>query len=185
MDSKKFQLLRDKYADVKPTAKKTYSPEEVDELRQMALKAKDMGAEEKKLALGIVQKKMGKQLDPLESLVEAGDSLPDEPYIKPVTNWGPDIGKKMQTGVSGEDFVDKIAAKLGKGKKLLGSLPLIGGLAAASSGDVFAAAPVVGDALETEELGPEKGSLEHKLESGEAMSTDEKKLLFKDLRTRY
>jgi len=55
----------------------------------------------------------------------------------------------------------KLARGFGKGFK---ALPIVGGLAAAmSSGDVSAAVPILGDASPT---GPEKGTLERKLEDG-------------------
>lgn len=70
---------------------------------------------------------------------------------------------------SGEEFVGDVAAKIAAkkaaaqsikqgiksaGKKLLGAVPLVGGVAQAlSTGDAFAALPGVGDVLESEEVG--------------------------------
>lgn len=80
--------------------------------------------------------------------------------------------KTKQSGklLKGNEFLDKIASKRaalkkvskGMGKKLLGSIPLVGGLAAAlASGDVSAAVPVVS---EIDSLGPREGSDESRLE---------------------
>lgn len=63
-------------------------------------------------------------------------------------------------------------AMKGVGKKLLGAIPLLGGLAsAAMSGDADAAIPILGEA---ESLGPQPGTIDHKIEMGIPLSPEEK-----------
>lgn len=73
------------------------------------------------------------------------------------------------------------AARFG-GKKLLGALPLVGGLAnALISEDASAAAPMLGDA---EPVGPAKGSFDDRLESGALTEDDKQQLLEQQARIR-
>jgi len=213
-NNKKFQQLRDRLSDIEPTKKTSFSPSEVAGLFAIAEQAEAKGPEAKQMALEIARKKLGKQpegvdlanfstkIAPPDALNEArqmvkgsgghiedisrvSDKVPldgTKNVIKGVTD---KLSKDYLKELTGDEFTTKIASSLSKGKKLAAGLPLVGGLAGLASGDLFAATPVVGDALETEELGPDRGSLEYKLESGDKLSDDEKRILFKDLRGRY
>ena len=94
--------------------------------------------------------------------------------IKGVTENVADVAQPL---IGGDDFIRKIAnlraAKM-MGKKVLSALPLVGGLAsAAMTGDASAAVPVLDSA---ESLGPEKGTLDHRLEMGQLTDEDKQQL---------
>lgn len=84
---------------------------------------------------------------------------------------------------SGDDFVKKIAnfrTAKALGKKVLGAVPVLGGLAsAAMSGDASAAVPLLGEA---DNLGPAAGTLDHRIEMGQLTDEDKAQLRMQALR---
>lgn len=145
--------------------------------------------------------KAGGYVSPLEGenmLAKGGQLLPEaKQTIKGVTQQLGD-SDTLKT-ISGNAFQDKIksilnarnAAKLAKGadtamdvgKRGLKSIPFLGpliagGAALATTGDASAAQQEMVPVLnEAEALGPEVGSLEHKLESGQPLTEQERMLL--------
>lgn len=84
--------------------------------------------------------------------------------VKKAANWLEEIAAKRA--------LRKLGKGLGKGLK---AVPLIGGIASAlMTNDASAAVPILGD---VELLGPEKGTLDYKLESGEQLTPEEYKIL--------
>lgn len=138
--------------------------EELDELkrtspRQYPLAVKSALEESKRL------RPQAKAIDKAESMV------------------GPAVKKKsakLLDKLGKMKVAQKVAKKAAKtvGKKGLKSIPVLGplvGLASAlESGDASAAIPILNEA---ENLGPQAGSLEYKLESGEQLSPEEMALL--------
>lgn len=145
--------------------------------------------------------KAGGYVSPLEgeNMLAKGEKL--VPEAKKVISGATDVintNTPMKT-ISGNSFQDKIqsivnsrkAAKLAKGvedvasmgKRGLKSVPLLGpmiagGLTYLNSGDASAAATEAMPFLnEAEALGPQAGSLEQKLESGQPLTEDERLIL--------
>ena len=113
--------------------------------------------------------------------------------------------KAVQKVLSGSEFTDKIAnlralkslAKTGGAglKSVVGAIPYVGGAlgvaSALSSGDVSAAVKEAGEellpppiqaavsSLKSTETGPQKGSLAHRLESGDKLTDEEYSELMK------
>ena len=111
---------------------------------------------------------------------QVGDSLD---YLKPkkvkdTSEYLYDAGKYLK------EFKDKarLAARSTVGRKVLGAVPLLGGLAsAAMSGDASAAVPLLDSA---ESLGPEAGSLEYRMENGLLTDQDKQQLALEQARMR-
>lgn len=109
------------------------------------------------------------------------DKSLSEGFKAPVQGVTEHIKDVAQPLTSGADFTEKIAAKRAAlqaakagGKKLLGAIPLIGGLAtAAMTGDASAAVPVLGD---VDSLGPAPG-IDSRIENGTL--TDEDKIMLR------
>lgn len=106
----------------------------------------------------------------------------DENYVSPLESdvmkikGTPDvISNKPQKIISGDDFKNKINAlrKMSKGIPMLGAITSLG--AGLMSGDASAAIPVLSEA---DDLGPQVGTLEQKLESGEKLTDEEMKQLY-------
>lgn len=87
--------------------------------------------------------------------------------------------KEIVPQISGDDFIKKIADKRAAkaaGKKLLGAVPVLGGLvSAAMTQDASAAVPILDSA---ESLGPAPGSLDDRIERG-TLTEEDKQLLRK------
>lgn len=80
-----------------------------------------------------------------------------------------------------KEFADKMkgVAKVG-GKKLLGAIPVLGGIAqAVSSQDASAAVPFLGD---SDSLGPSAGSLDERIEKGTLTDADREMLQEQQIR---
>ena len=130
------------------------------------------------------------------------------PEIKTVVKGAKEVienPKAIQKLTSGADFTDKIAnlralkslAKTGGAglKSVVGAIPYVGGAlgiaSALASGDVSAAAQEAGEellpppvqafvsSLKSTDAGPQKGSLAHRLESGDKLTDEEYSELMK------
>jgi hypothetical protein len=81
-----------------------------------------------------------------------------------------------------KEFADKArqAARSGAGRKLLGTVPLVGGLlSAAMSGDASAAVPLLDSA---ESLGPQAGTLDDRIARGQLTEDDKQALAMEQAR---
>lgn len=111
------------------------------------------------------------------------DKTLSQGFNKTVKGVTENIGQVAQPVLSGDDFVQKIAAlRAAKmvGKKVLGAVPVIGGLAnAVMSGDASAAVPGLDSA---ESLGPAPGSLDSRIENGTLTDEDKKQLRMEALK---
>jgi hypothetical protein len=104
------------------------------------------------------------------------DKTLSQGFNKTISGVTENIGNAAQPLIGGNDFVKKIAdlraAKM-MGKKVLGAVPVLGGLAsAAMSGDASAAVP----GLDQESLGPAPGSLDSRIENGTLTDEDKNQM---------
>lgn len=85
-----------------------------------------------------------------------------------------EAGNKLNYNELRKEFAQKAKLAAKGGKRLLGAVPILGGLAsAAMSGDASAAVPLLGEA---DNLGPEKGSLDYRIETGTLTEEDKQNL---------
>lgn len=111
------------------------------------------------------------------------DKTLSQGFNKTIRGTTENVADIAQPLIGGDDFIKKIAnlrAAKAVGKKVLGAVPILGGLAsAAMSGEASAAVPVLDSA---ESLGPERGTLDHRIEMGQLTDEDKQQLRMQALK---
>lgn len=120
--------------------------------------------------------------NPVQKVKSGGDFVAEQIIRESRKAAAQQVGDTLNYNELKKQFVEKAkkAARSGAGKKLLGAVPVLGGLAsAAMSGDASAAVPFLDSA---ESLGPELGSFEDRLERGLLTEQDKQQLAMEQAR---